>query len=77
MQPRSHVPRCEAANLPVGNDLIQAPLLLNIESVALAFFVIPVVHHFDVLDDQLGCWLGCASGLTVARTLRDVVSRPP
>jgi hypothetical protein len=45
MQVRRYIPWGEVAHLPVRDNFVQAPFLLNIEPVAVSFFVIPIVDH--------------------------------
>ena len=40
-----YTPWGEPSHLPVGDDIVQASLLLHIQPVAFGFFVVPIVHH--------------------------------
>jgi hypothetical protein len=45
MQVRKYIPGGEVAHLPVRDNFVQAPFLLDIEPVAVSFFVVPIVDH--------------------------------
>jgi hypothetical protein len=61
----TYIPWRKTSHFPVCNDLIQTSLLLDVESVAVAFFVVPIVHHVEASRHQRLKRADCASGLIV------------